>query len=137
MADRQEYCRLKAIRQQMIGRCHDPEHKDYYLYGARGIEVCQRWRDSLKAFLEDMGERPEKTTLDRVDNSKGYSKDNCRWISQAENNRNKRSNIWITADGRTQILTDWARELGCDVSNLRKRWLKYGKLNLRSSGVDW
>lgn len=80
---------------QMINRCHNPKHKSFKNYGARGISVSEEWRDFSK-FSRDM--RPEydlltlenRVVLDRKNNSKGYSKANCRWTSISENNFNKR-----------------------------------------------
>ena len=75
----------------MIGRCHNTAHKRYKDYGGRGIFVCDKWRN-FKGFIEDMGETPDGLTLDRIDNDKGYSKDNCRWATYAEQNQNRRYN---------------------------------------------
>jgi len=88
---------------QMLSRCRNKNHKDYKWYGKRGIEVCQRWLQ-FKSFLEDMGERPINTTIDRVDNERGYYKNNCRWATQKEQHRNKRSNKLITFGGQTMCL---------------------------------
>lgn len=74
----------------MKGRCHNPNHSDYRDYGGRGIRVCERWRKSFKAFLEDVGERPAGKTLDRRNNSLGYSPDNVRWSSPSKQQRNRR-----------------------------------------------
>jgi hypothetical protein len=71
-------------------RCYNKNREDYKHYGGRGIEVCERWRSSFVAFLEDMGPRPPGMTLDRIDVNKGYCKDNCRWATKAEQERNKR-----------------------------------------------
>jgi len=65
--------------QAMKERCYNLSSWKYETYGAIGISVCDRWRNSFEAFLEDMGERPEGTTLDRIDNTRGYSPDNVRW----------------------------------------------------------
>jgi hypothetical protein len=77
--------------QKMIERCTYKKHPQFDDYGGRGITVCQRWRESFCAFLEDMGKRPEGMTIDRYPNSDGnYEPGNCRWATtkqQAENRR--------------------------------------------------
>ena len=74
----------------MIERCHDENAPNYRYYGALGIEVCEKWRENFINFLKDMGERPDDTTLDRLDFEKGYFKENCRWASSVEQAANKR-----------------------------------------------
>ncbi len=73
-----------------MSRCHNPKNGGYRYYGARGTFVCARWRESFLNFFEDMGPRPPGMTLDRIDNSKGYSKENCRWASWSVQNNNKK-----------------------------------------------
>lgn len=75
---------------EMIGRCERPTHKRYADYGGRGVAVCQRWREDFWSFVADMGERPSGLTLDRKDNDKGYSPDNCRWASRSTQSKNRR-----------------------------------------------
>lgn len=76
----------------MIRRCHSETSTSYHHYGGRGIYVCERWRDSFGNFLEDMGKRPSKKhSLDRIDNDKGYSPDNCRWATQKIQTANRRA----------------------------------------------
>lgn len=74
----------------MKKRCTEPNHEKYPNYGGRGITVCERWMHSFENFLEDMGERPEGTTLDRKENDKGYFPDNCRWATPLEQRHNQR-----------------------------------------------
>ncbi len=75
---------------KMVRRCTRQADPDYPKYGGAGISVCERWL-SFKLFLEDMGEKPTRNhTIDRIDNSKGYSKDNCRWVSRVIQNRNRK-----------------------------------------------
>lgn len=76
----------------MLQRCRDPKHISYADYGGRGIKVCQRWLQ-FKNFLDDMGERPEGTTIDRKEVNGNYYKKNCRWATVEEQQRNKRSSI--------------------------------------------
>lgn len=77
---------------QMRRRCTDPRCIVYAYYGGRGIKVCARWLESLANFLEDMGDRPAGTSLDRFPNNDGdYEPGNCRWATRAEQNANRRS----------------------------------------------
>ena len=82
----------------MIQRCRNKKSRPYVYYGARGITVCDRWLE-FSNFLEDMGNRPEKTELERIDNNKGYYKENCRWATRKEQMRNTRQNAFVEYKG--------------------------------------
>jgi len=88
--------------------------------GYEHITYCQRWEKFL-LFLEDMGEKPKGKSLDRIDNLGDYSKDNCRWATPTEQQRNKRTNRHITAHGKTLLLCEWSERTGYSVSGLRHR----------------
>ena len=85
-----------------------------------GVSYDPRW-EVFENFLEDMGERPEGTTLDRIDGSKGYSKDNCRWATPKEQARNRRSNLVLKFAGLELPVSDWAELLGWPVGTIQKR----------------
>lgn len=97
----------------MISRCNDPHKTGYENYGGRGINVCKRWRESFEAFFGDMGERPSpKHTIERRNNDKGYSPDNCYWATRKEQARNRRTNRLLTYHGETLPVCEWAERIG-------------------------
>lgn len=109
----------------MMTRCNNPNSLYYENYGGRGIRVCDRWR-AFENFLADMGECPEKKTLDRLDNDKDYEPGNCRWATRAEQNRNQKSNLRIEFRGETMLLVDWAKRVGVNPRTLKYRIDNWG-----------
>jgi hypothetical protein len=116
--------KLYDIWHGMCRRCHDPRRKDYYKYGARGIKVCESWRgssepnewthDGYTVFMQwamSHGYR-DGMTLDRVSNGRGYAPNNCRWISKKAQAYNRKTNTYLTVEGVTRTLTQWASERG-------------------------
>jgi hypothetical protein len=77
----------------MVKRCTQEYHASWASYGGRGITVCDRWKNSFTAFLEDMGNRPEGTSLDRINNNGNYHPDNCRWATKQEQSENRRTTL--------------------------------------------
>lgn len=105
----------------MVQRCTVEHSKDYPYYGGRGITVCDRWLD-VRNFIEDMGDKPKRATLDRIDNSKGYSPDNCRWATPIAQANNKRNNREVDVGGiRFKTLAAAARYFDMPESTLRNR----------------
>jgi len=93
-------------------RCTN-HNRDYsHRYADRGIEVCERWLKSFESFLEDMGEPPEGMTIDRIDNNKGYCKENCRWATMREQAANTNRNRYVTIKGEKMIVMEASRRFG-------------------------
>jgi hypothetical protein len=103
------YSKWKSMR----ARCNNPNDPRYKNYGARNIKVCSRWED-FNNFLDDMGLCPMGMGIDRIDNSKGYSPDNCRWATQSQQLRNNRRTRLISYKGMTMCAKDWAKKTGID-----------------------
>jgi hypothetical protein len=96
----------------MKQRCYNPKAQQYKNYGARGIQVCDRWLNSYMAFEQDMGLKPEGLSLDRIDNNGNYEPGNCRWATAKQQRRNQRNNRSLTFQGETKTIADWADQLG-------------------------
>lgn len=112
---------LYSVWHGIKARCYNKNVFEYQYYGARGITVDESWKNSFANFVNDMGERPAGFTIDRIDNSKGYSKENCRWISMHDQVRNRRSNVVVEMDGKKWILKDLCKELGLSYKMIRQR----------------
>lgn len=98
---------------RMNNRCNNPGDPKYLYYGARGIKICERWKNFIN-FFKDMGPRPRGMGLDRIDNASGYFPENCKWSTMKEQCRNRRSTRIYEHEGKKMCLTDW-----CDSLNLR------------------
>lgn len=111
--------RTWRIWEGMKQRCLNPNNTVYYLYGQRGITVCDRWANSFTAFLADMGEVPPDMSLDRENSDGNYEPGNCRWATVVEQANNKRNNRKLELLGETKSLADWARHLGVGYTKLQ------------------
>ena len=102
-------------------RCLDKNCNNFDNYGGRGITVCDRWL-IFENFLEDMGEIPlDKYSIGRIDNDKGYFRENCQWETRKQQCRNRRSNVNINFRGKTQTLKEWCEELDLIYSMVLRR----------------
>lgn len=110
------YNSWKSMKQ----RCSNPKALVYQYYGGIGIRFCEKW-NSFEGFLEDMGERPAGTTLDRIESDKDYCKENCRWATQEIQDNNRKNHVLISAFGQTKTQAQWAKELGCHSSAISAR----------------
>lgn len=118
------YSRTYRSFNTMRQRCTNPKNNNYFRYGGRGISVCDRWRH-FEIFLKDMGERPVGTSLDRIDNDKGYTPSNCRWATPKEQHSNRRGNVHHTINGVTKTQVEWLRHFGVKTSTYSMRIYKY------------
>lgn len=101
-------------------RCLNPNEAGYKNYGGRGIYICERW-NTFANFLADMGQRPDRHSIDRIDNNGPYAPENCRWAISKVQSRNKRNNFLITHNGQTKTLQEWAEITGIHYGTLRSR----------------
>lgn len=104
----------------MIQRCTNPANPKHARYGAVGITVCDDW-SSFAKFLADMGERPDGTTLDRVDGALGYSKENCAWATPLQQSSHLKNSVVVSYQGQKYHLSGLARQLGINVATLKFR----------------
>ena len=120
--------RIRSVYYNMIKRCHHPENKGYVSYGAKGIYVCEEWRKDCRVFYKwarDNGYK-EGLTIDRIDNNKGYSPDNCRWTTWKVQTANRRCTRWIEYKGERHTLKEWGSITGISYQVLADRIFRYG-----------
>jgi hypothetical protein len=110
----------------MCARCNNPNNENYSRYGGRGIKVCDEWRN-YENFYNDMHSTYKKgLTIDRIDNDKGYSKDNCRWVTPQEQMHNYSRNVKITINGETDTVKRMCEKYNAKYDNV-VRQIKKGK----------
>lgn len=121
------HTRVYNIWNHMMFRCYSPEDKRYNHYGGRGITVDSKWH-SFEGFWEEMKDGySDQLTLDRINNDKGYCKENCRWATQKEQCRNKRTTLKVIYRGEERVLIELCDELK----------IKYHMVFLRLFRYDW
>ena len=134
--------RLNNIYDNMKQRCYNPKRDVYKYYGGRGITICEEWNDREKvpsgkggtcskgwlAFKKWALENgyAEDLTIDRIDTNKGYSPENCRWVSMKVQSNNLRNNVRLTYKGRTQTIHEWCEELNLNYERIKNRICRMG-----------
>jgi hypothetical protein len=101
----------------MKGRCYRETSQRFYTHGARGITVCDRWKNSYDNFIDDMGLKPNGMSIERIDNDGNYDPTNCRWASAKEQAYNRRTNVRHS----DKTISEWAQKLGLSHSAMKKR----------------
>lgn len=112
---------LYSVWQGMLRRCDNPRYAQFKDYGGRGIRVCDRWLHDFAAFVSDMGPRPTGHFIDRIDNDGNYEPTNCRWVTRAQSQSNRRITVRLTIEGETHLLSDLARRSGLKPDTIRAR----------------
>lgn len=117
---------LYSVWGNMKDRCTNPHNKTYEYYGGRGIHVCDEWMHDFKAFYDwSMANGWAKgLQIDRIDNDKGYSPDNCRWVTRIENCNNRRDNHFIEYNGERHTMSEWGRITGLGRSIIKSRLMR-------------
>lgn len=110
----------------MMKRCYNENHVYFKRYGGRGISVCEEWHD-FKVFLKDMCPRPTGLSIDRIDNDKNYSKENCKWSDAKIQSRNRSTTRWVTLGKEKKSLAEW-----CEIKKIN-----YAKVVARLNKLNW
>lgn len=125
---RLEHTRLYGIWYDMRLRCYDEKNISYNRYGGRGVTICDEWKNDVKSFYDwSMANGyKDSLTIDRIDNDGNYCPENCRWVTVKEQASNRRSNILVTHNGKTQTMKEWAHEVGIPYKAVWARMQKLG-----------
>lgn len=116
--------RLYGVWSGMKERCNRESSPAYVNYGGRGIKLCEDWENNFSSFYDWANKNgyEEDLTIERVDNNKGYSPENCTWITKGEQNKNKRSKRLITIGKETKSLAEWCECTGLHRSTIHRRY---------------
>lgn len=119
---------IRNILEKMKSRCYNSDDKSYKNYGGRGIKVCDEWLNCSNKFIDWAIKNGYKQglSIDRIDNNGNYEPNNCRFVDDFVQANNKRNNLFIQYDNRTQTLKQWCRELGLPYRKTHKRLYMYG-----------
>lgn len=121
------HTRIYGIWKTMKTRCYNKHSEKYKNYGSRSIVVCDEWKHDFEAFYNwamDNNYRDD-LTIDRIDNNKGYSPDNCKWSTPKQQVRNRRNTVRLTYNGETKSLAEWSEILNLNYHTVYDRY-KHG-----------
>lgn len=118
--------RIYGIWNKMKQRCGNPNYEHFERYGGRGITVCAEWMNDFEAFRDwSMANGySDSKSIDRIDNDKGYSQDNCRWVSTQQQVRNRSVTVSLDHNGQVKTLKEWADEYGINYKLAHERYRK-------------
>lgn len=120
----------------MRSRCKHNSNPCFKYYGGKGIKVCERWNKSFTNFLEDMGDAPSRNhSIDRIDGTKGYSRENCRWATNLQQGSNRANSRLFTYSEETLSVSQWAARYGVNKHTIRSR-LRRGSSIGQAIGAD-
>lgn len=133
--------KLYKVYNGMKNRCCNKNASNYEYYGGRGIKVCNEWVDNFKNFYDWAinNDYHEGLSIDRIDTNGDYEPNNCKWKTSKQQCNNKRNNVHLTYNGKTQTLSQWAEELGTNYNTMASRYYRgwevedilYGKNNIK------
>lgn len=106
------HAKLFSVWSGMLARCYKTWHKSFEAYGGRGVAVCEEWQQDFMSFYtwaHENGYR-DTLTLDRINNDGNYEPSNCRWATPREQGNNRRTNTFVTINGESKTIANWARE---------------------------
>lgn len=123
------YAKLYDTWKNMLSRCYNPKDDRYYTYGARGVNVCDEWRENFHEFARFALSNgwAAGLSIERKDVDEGYSPGNCCFITMKEQMRNKTNNVYITINGETKCLVEWCEIFGV---GFQKVWARYKVLGI-------
>lgn len=107
-------------------RCYDEKCDHYYLYGDRGVKMCERWLNNFDAFIADMGKCPKGMSLDRIDRNGDYCPENCRWADGIVQATNRSITRFFEYNGERLTIPEMSRRFGIKRSTLSMRIYSYG-----------
>ena len=123
--------RIYKLWSHVKDRCYCKNNKDYKNYGARGIKVCEEWKNDFMSFYNwSMAhDYADDLTIDRIDVNGNYEPSNCRWVTPKEQARNRRNNKFITYNNETHCISEWAEKIGIPRKCLEHRIRNWSDLD--------